>query len=326
MKKIFKWGLILAFGGLILLIFGLVGHGNQSVYFEGAKPVLNSEQKRYAKTYQVKNPQQLNFLLNQTYMGKKCFAKISLEIRTGAKFSVKYVGDRKDAPVIKEKDGVLTVYATQGDKPKSNVNFTWNDRQMHVDENRLIVTVPDKASYQKVHLEGINADLNAKGITTAKLEMMACDADADFQKVTAKQLTLKSSESDLKMVNSTLENGTIILGDGDLKTINSQLKQVSIKTSEGDLTLNNSGLTACNLKADEGDITANQLDVKGKSSLTSQTGDITVVSGQIQGYVLQNGVGDNQFQGQKVARKFNKKANLADILYVTDDMGDINIQ
>ena len=80
------------------------------------------------------------------------------------------------------------------------------------------------------------------------------------------------------------------------------------------------------MKADEGDITANQLDVKGKSSLTSQTGDITVVSGQIQGYVLQNGVGDNQFQGQKVARKFNKKANLADILYVTDDMGDINIQ
>ena len=284
MKRAFKWGSIIIVCGLIISGIAYLGHKQP---FDPMSPIEEST-------------------ANRDVLTRKSFNKIKVTassadviIKQGNHFTVSYYGNKNHAVHAQVKDGVLKITQT----PVTHSKLAKFQLLNSSDEERCIVTVPQKASLTKI--EGhVNNELL-------------------LNRILAKKINLESNNGDINVLNSEFDQGKIITTSGDITIRNSSPIQTKLASTSGDINLNKVSLTkGCSLLT-SGDFNGQRLTIIGHYSVTNQSGDNSITKSTIDGAKLTTKSGDNNLKRKhRSGGSLERNTTEPNFIYLKNVSGD----
>lgn len=243
---------------------------------------------------------------NRDVLTRKSFNKIKVTassadviIKQGNHFTVSYYGNKNHAVHAQVKDGVLKITQT----PVTHSKLAKFQLLNSSDEERCIVTVPQKASLTKI--EGhVNNELL-------------------LNRILAKKINLESNNGDINVLNSEFDQGKIITTSGDITIRNSSLIQTKLASTSGDINLNKVSLTkGCSLLT-SGDFNGQRLTIIGHYSVTNQSGDNSITKSTIDGAKLTTKSGDNNLKRKhRSGGSLERNTTEPNFIYLKNVSGD----
>lgn len=323
MKKTFIAGWIVLIVGALLFALGYSLHGNKAIYMQNNKPVIVNPKK---KTFNRQVKAFKNLKVN--------VSEVDVEIKTGDKFNVKYVGDNYHEPTVKLQNETLTLAQTKHNPHfRHNVSFridakdgiVFSDKTNY--KNKLVVTIPEDTSIDELNGRIDDGKVTLNNVTMKNTKLSLAESELNLNHAQLDNVKITADDTDMKFDNSNLSVGNIDTDNGSIIFNRGSLRQVGIKVSDGDVTIDNVSLEGGNLDVENGDININNTQVQAGYQIKNIDGDLKVKQTTAEGYdvhVIDGSV--KLFKSTKEdGGRLDKNATSQNILKVQVEDGDADV-